>query len=470
MPETTPKPTELTDFPDRLSPMLVKELRQGLRTNLFVTAFILLQGLMILCILMGSAEPDSNAAANGFFWFFIFVTFIIVQPIRGFAALSSEYTLNTMDLIQLTRLDALRIAWGKWFAINAQTLLLLTAVIPYVVLRYFFGLVNVFADLGMLGLCALSSALLSAAAVGCSAFRNLILRLALLLGCAFGFAMMFGYTRFELLRSGPSSGDFLILALLVFASLFGCWFFLSVGASRIAPASENHATPKRLIGIAFALGAWSFQFLGTSEEACNVIASIILGLTVIDAITEPPPVFGAVLRPFSGNPLTRLLAVFLSPGWHTGTFFFVFALVLWGAMLDFPRYDTIFESGSLNLLAGGAGMLVLPLLAIHLFFRRSAYSHQIFAVYLFAQACLALVTILTFAVGESSTDAELVYFFMPLPSVVFFGQLEENLVSGWFPLICIVWLGITILVALIRGIPLYREMGRSYREIRGTSA
>ena len=75
--------------------MLVKELRQGLRTNLFVVAFILLQTFMVLCLMAGLADPNSNDA-DGFFWFFIIVTLLLVQPLRGFSALSSEYTLNTM--------------------------------------------------------------------------------------------------------------------------------------------------------------------------------------------------------------------------------------------------------------------------------------------------------------------------------------------------------------------------------------
>ncbi|GAH00794.1 unnamed protein product, partial [marine sediment metagenome] len=105
----------LTDFPNWLSPMLVKELRQGLRTNMFSVAFILLQAFMVLCILIGAASPGSNDS-SGAFWTFVVISLLIVQPLRGFNALSSEYQLNTMDLIQLTRLDTWRITLGKWIA------------------------------------------------------------------------------------------------------------------------------------------------------------------------------------------------------------------------------------------------------------------------------------------------------------------------------------------------------------------
>ncbi len=91
----------MTDFPGRFSPMLVKELRQGMRTNLFTIAFILLQTVMILSLLAGLADPGSPAS-TGSSGSSSSSPLLIVQPLRGFGALSSEFTLNTMDLIQLT--------------------------------------------------------------------------------------------------------------------------------------------------------------------------------------------------------------------------------------------------------------------------------------------------------------------------------------------------------------------------------
>lgn len=170
--------------------MLVKELRQGMRTNLFVIAFILLQCLMILSVMAGIASNGSSAV-DGFFWFFIVLTLLVLQPLRGFNALSSEYTLNTMDLIQMTRLDGWRITLGKWTALNAQTLLLITGMLPYLVIRYFFGNVNFVIDLLALGLLGLGSGLASAIMIGCSVFRYFVLRGILLVGFAFSFAGLF---------------------------------------------------------------------------------------------------------------------------------------------------------------------------------------------------------------------------------------------------------------------------------------
>ena len=193
-----PAPAELgiTDFSSRLSPVLVKELRQGMRTNLFVIAFILLQTFMVLCLLAGIADPGSSDV-DGFFWFFIITTLLIVQPLRGFSALSSEYQMNTRDLIQLTRLDGWRITLGKWTALNAQGFLFIAGVLPYLVIRYYLGNINFVNDLVSLGLIGLGSGLTTAITIGCSVFKNIILRGAILVGMFFATSAVSGVMSFS---------------------------------------------------------------------------------------------------------------------------------------------------------------------------------------------------------------------------------------------------------------------------------
>ena len=67
---------------------------------------------------------------------------LLIIPISALNAIGSEIRGNTLELIFLTRLTALRIVVGKWFALFAQSLLLVCAVLPYLVLRYFMGGVN----------------------------------------------------------------------------------------------------------------------------------------------------------------------------------------------------------------------------------------------------------------------------------------------------------------------------------------
>jgi len=463
MSELISESTEHADFSDRISPMLVKELRQGLRTNLFVTSFILLQAFMILCILMSSTESNSNSAAGAFFWFFIVVSLLIVQPLRGFASLSQEFHLNTMDLIQLTRLDAWRIVKGKWSAINAQTLLLVTAIAPYLVLRYFFGSINIFNEIGYLALCTISSIMLSAMTVGCSSLGSLIVRVALLIAIAILFMFLAVYTLEELLRNTWSPNKMRELGLLIFACLYGTYFFLAFGAAKIAPGSENHSTTKRLVGLGFAIGAWAFQFLGCDIDVCLVIASIILSLTIIDAITEQPPIFESTLRPFS-SPWKKPWAYFFSPGWHTGVLYATGLFALWSfcllIYLDFkPTYQQLTQ------IFHGAATLTFPLIIIHLCFRRSALPH--FALYLFIQICLAILTILVLAVADNNSLTEKVILLsVPLPSVIFFGNLNHSLHDFVFVPIGITWMVLSLLIPIISGLPIFRKMSETFRTLK----
>ncbi|NJK91911.1 MAG: hypothetical protein HC904_08840 [Blastochloris sp.] len=131
------------DFPDWLSPALVKELRQGIRTRAFVATFLLLQTLLALMVMLVAlsheATPDSNTlqTINGFFWFLVCTQLLFVMPCRALGALSSEIKANTLELMTLSELSAWRIVCGKWISLTCQSLLLVVSVLPYAVIRYF---------------------------------------------------------------------------------------------------------------------------------------------------------------------------------------------------------------------------------------------------------------------------------------------------------------------------------------------
>src|SRR5690606_36091994 len=144
------------DFPDILSPMLVKEFRQGMRTRLFGLAFILLQVLMGIMMALSAMDYGNNPDAfrikelNGMVGGMCGVLVLLVMPLRGVVALSNEERAQTLELIFLTRLTSWRIVLGKWASLIFQSVLFALAVLPYAVLRYFFGNVNLIDDLIML--------------------------------------------------------------------------------------------------------------------------------------------------------------------------------------------------------------------------------------------------------------------------------------------------------------------------------
>ncbi len=222
-----------SDFAEWLSPMVVKELRQGMRSRVFVTSFLLLQGGMIfvaLVALAASAHQQDIRAMTTLFWVICGVPLLLMMPISGFGAVANEITANSLELIFLTRLTPRRIIAGKWFAIVAQTALFACAVLPYAVLRYFLGGVNVGRELAVLAGLLLGSALLSGIAVGLSPQSSRAGRAILPIAIVFGVQFLvpfvtYGMAGSSLLRGGRTTTLQTYFGLFVAAVLLllVCW-------------------------------------------------------------------------------------------------------------------------------------------------------------------------------------------------------------------------------------------------------
>ncbi len=165
------------DFPSWLNPMVVKELRQGVQSGAFAWTFIGLQAVMFLTLTLTvtSFEPGDRSGRmtlEFFFWPVIGAAVLLIIPLRGLGAISGEQAGSKLDLVLLTRLSATRIVLGKWLAFAAQAALIVTAILPYVVLRYFFGSVNVLSDLAIIGWLFAGSMIVAAAAIGWRLLRG----------------------------------------------------------------------------------------------------------------------------------------------------------------------------------------------------------------------------------------------------------------------------------------------------------
>jgi ABC-type transport system involved in multi-copper enzyme maturation permease subunit len=154
---------------DRLSPILVKELRQGIRSQLFTGSFLLVQALLFLFglsfVLSDSLQKDSTAGSV-LFWTMLALPLVVLVPASASQAVEREVSGRTLELLLLTRLSSYRIILGKWASVVLQTSLLLVSALPYVILRYFLGGVDVFGELQTMGGLLLGSGLLAGIAMG----------------------------------------------------------------------------------------------------------------------------------------------------------------------------------------------------------------------------------------------------------------------------------------------------------------
>lgn len=326
----------LRDFADWHSPMVVKELRHGLRTRFFILSVLLLHSL--LAMLMTSALLGANQeTVTGFFWGIAIILLLFVMPLRGFGALAVEAKGGAMDMLTLTSISSFRIVYGKWAALFGQTLLIASSLLPYMIARYFFGGVEVPRELAAMVVLVLASALSLAALVSFSAQGSLLFRLALAVGIMvaslplgvmtmsslledFGNPMMSGFLN---LRGWEQAG--LSIGALILTA-YGVYSFLSLGSSRIAPVSENHSTAKRLAGLGvimlLGIAGGCLALFHADHDAAEwvfypaMFFALVLGA---DVTTESMPRFPTVVAPFMARGrFGGLLGRFLYPGWASG--------------------------------------------------------------------------------------------------------------------------------------------------------
>jgi hypothetical protein len=392
--------THLTDFPDRLSPMLVKELRQGMRARGFTLLFLIFQLLLSFILLTaGSAasSEDAGSIASGVIFTMFIIAVLFVQPLRGITALSAEIGGNTIEMMVLTRLSASRIVFGKWIAIISQSALILITIIPYLILRYFYGGMILLGELVFLTLVFLTSMALTAVMVGLSGNSTKLIRVIPILGfVAMLYAipeLLFGRGGFNELMSFCTMSDWnsrtIILAYLTFIAYVG-WCALSYGISSIAPIAENHSTIRRLIAFLLVIVVAVVDLSGSSDAwALAVIFAIILAPAAITALTEPSVLLPPVCKPFlKRGMLGKIAGLFLLPGWPSGVFY---TTLVTGIAFAVVLRESLPTSQTPIVCLAFTGGILLPALLAAYFTKQESKRFTNFVIFLLASVVLTLI-------------------------------------------------------------------------------
>jgi hypothetical protein len=326
------------DFPAWISPMLVKELRQGVQSGAFAWTFILLQVAMFLLmtfwLLNRSSGLDSRLEVNqffhGFFWILFGLAAVVALPMRASGSMAAERIGNTLDLLRLTHLSSTQIVVGKWLAVMAQVLLIAAAVLPYLVLQYFFGGLDIVADLFLFVVVLLVAAVMtsaSMAAAGQSPVTRGLLTPLLFIGVSnslIGVGSVFGTAMLSPWSALP--------AILAVAALLTA-VMLVYAAAAIAPPAENHAARVRILalvatGLALAAGAWFGPISASFVIAVTVF--LVAGIAIAE-LTSASVELASIHAPFARlGPFGRLAALVLTPGWATAICFTLLAAPLLG--------------------------------------------------------------------------------------------------------------------------------------------
>lgn len=327
-------PATLRDFPDWLNPIMVKELRQGLRQMPFTLLFLLAHGLLASAFVMafdalrsgGEVNPRAGAVISGVIFTSFAVFGMFVQPLRALLTISGETSTKSMELLLMTRLDPAKIFTGKWLALFCQTLLLAASLLPYLVLRYHLGGMRLFAEISMLYWMLFASGILTAVAVAASVAASKLSMITLPVVAGLFLVPAGGILRVSTSHRAVLEGDatapgffpaFIALTVVGAATIR---LALHAGAAQISDAHEMGSALVRKAGLGLILAllllpGWPF--------ADRTLTASLFSFILLCATFVEPPVLSAVLareyleRGWRG----RWTARFLLPGWAHGALF-----------------------------------------------------------------------------------------------------------------------------------------------------
>ncbi len=451
--------------------MLVKELRQGVRTRVFVSLFILLQLFMLLDLVLSllvAATGESTEAGSFFFWLMVAVPALLIIPLSGLGAIGSEIRGNTLELIFLTRLTAFRIVVGKWFALLVQSLLLICAVLPYLVLRYFIGGVNLASELLLLGAMLVGSALLIGVATGISAFPSRLVRPLAVAGglIVFYAGVVLFVDVFGRGRSFSSLPDAAEILTVLFCSAILLLLMLDVGAARIAPPAENHSAAMRLLACvglltAAVTQAFSHRFIGVALGAF-VVAAVVCAV----AVCEQPRAIPSLYRPFTRWSWPgRIVGRFFYPGWHTGVLFVLAMFAGFGALFLHER--GVDRDEFIGRFVALLGTLLLPVALVRTVFR---WANRPTALFFILQGGSAILLIFCVVCDETlNTNLKRFVPFLPLCALIApWSEPSWRSVDWMMPVFCVT--ALSVVGAVIASFPAFRETSRLERESLGLPA
>ena len=442
----------LLDFSERLSPMLVKELRQGMRSPMFVWGLIVMNLFLAFTVWLTVLEPEEKAYHLGFFGAYCILVCGLL-PLRAAGALHDELKENTIDTLVMTRLTGWRITLGKWLAVVAQQCLAAITVLPYLIVRYFAGGIDVPMELAWLGIFLLAGMGSSAVLTGLSWIKYFLFRAAIMMGVTFavgGFCVtvledIFGNRKNYMLDDMYDQFGWRIFPLLLAPVLHFAFFSLDLGASKVGSLVENRSTRRRLVGVgAIAFYGWIglpglassgsssifFHSRGVLFLFSMMFGSGTLFLILLQALLEKPVHLVSMVIPWVKRGWWgRLAGRFLYPGWPSGVFFSgtllllgsgLALLVLWQAQdkFGFNWLERISLEEWAFFVVGYSsvvGMLIAPLVIWQLILRRRFSWH--FGTWLLLVIALGVLHLSVAATAKGMVDQNLLKWGAPIPTM-----------------------------------------------------
>ena len=338
---------------DHLNPLLVKEVRQALKSRWFATMFGLLLCFAWGASLIGLAAmgPDVAWEARGpnmFYVYYLALAFalLVVVPYGAFRSLAVEQEDHTYELLAITALGPRQIVAGKLASAVMQMLIYLSVLMPCLAFTYLLRGIDLPTIAIVIVWTAGGSLVLSAAGLllGSVSLQR-VPQAVVSVGAVVGLFIVFGYAcvMAEMMLpggwwepAGPDLWIFTLAAATIGASYFA--LFLLAAAAQVSFASENRSTPLRVVVfVQFLLWTGWFGWLWISQERAGDVLFVYAAVaganwyaTGIFFAAESPRLSLRVRRRLPQSFLGRVLFTWFNPGPGTGLMFSVGgALTVW---------------------------------------------------------------------------------------------------------------------------------------------
>ncbi len=347
----------LIKWSDVLSPIVVKETRQALRSRQFVWTF----GFLLLCIL-GWTFLNIISRYPGIYYFpaggplllgyvvMLAVPALIIIPLAAFFSMAGELNSNTFEVLSISPLSSHKIVLGKVIVAGVQLLLYFSALAPCIALTYLLRGISLTSLLMIFPIMVVASFLVISVSVMLATFcrtvfHNILFMLVQLVICGIAISITVGIvgelatSNYMLLSTWSDALAFVsVLALL---ASYGVLAIL-VGGASIGITGENYS---RRIRIWLALqGAALFivclmempneySYQRDSVMVTTTLLMLHWAISGVFIVAESGVLSIRAQRSLADTFSGKILGVWLNPGGGTGYLFVV---------LNFAAYTSTF--------------------------------------------------------------------------------------------------------------------------------
>ena len=253
-------------IPKQMNPIVVKELRQAVRSRFVAGVLLLFLAIELFgigMILLTTSSRHNNlvnyhVGRDMFHFLYIALSTACLLFVPAYAGirLAIERWDNNLDLLYITTIKPQAVVRGKLFAATVITLLLFSAATPFMSLSYLLrgvDIPSIFVAMGFMFLIviAVTEIALFLACIPTSRAFKVLLGLAAA-GGLFSTLMTANFAGWALIRSGTGSSmktsEFWIGAISVIGGvILGVGLLQHLAVALISPSSSNRARPVRIL-------------------------------------------------------------------------------------------------------------------------------------------------------------------------------------------------------------------------------